>query len=271
MPELPEVETTLRGITPFVRGKVIVRVDVRNGNLRWPVPADISFYTQGKRVEAISRRAKYLLFKLPQGHLMIHLGMSGRLRIVQDDTPVEKHDHVDFCLDSGNRLRFTDPRRFGSVLWIAGDPGRHKLLKGLGPEPFDPGLDGEYLYHRSRGKTVPIKSFLMDSRVLVGVGNIYANEALFKSGIAPTRTAGRISLASYQKLLDNVRVVLQRAIEAGGTTLRDFVDGNGKPGYFQQQLNVYGRGGKACMECGAILREIRLGQRATVYCTRCQR
>lgn len=271
MPELPEVETTLRGIAPFVEGNVIVRVDVRNGNLRWPVPKDISVHIQGNRVEAVFRRAKYLLFKFAGGHLMVHLGMSGRLRLVSGEAPFEKHDHLDFRLDNGMCLRFTDPRRFGSVLWVEGDPNQHKLLASLGPEPLAPELDVDYLYHRSRGKTAPIKTFLMDSHVLVGVGNIYANEALFKSGIAPTRAAGKISRAGYQKLLENIRTVLQQAIEAGGTTLRDFVNGEGKPGYFQQQLSVYGRGGMACVRCGAVLREIRLGQRSTVYCPKCQR
>ena len=283
MPELPEVETTLRGIAPHLNGRRIVNTIVRQPALRWPVPADLPKHLNDQFIGACSRRGKYLLLEVGAGHLLMHLGMSGNLRLVPDDEPLGKHDHVDLVLDTlpaldkpaaANKrlaLRFTDPRRFGAVLWVSGEPGEHKLLKSLGPEPLGELFTPEYLYRRSRQRKVPIKSFVMDSHVVVGVGNIYANEALFRSGIHPLRGAGRISLARYRVLCEAIKTVLGEAIEQGGTTLRDFVGGDGKPGYFKQLLTVYGRGSEPCVRCASNLREVRVAQRSTVYCVRCQR
>ena len=271
MPELPEVETTLRGIAPHIEGKTVSVVAVREPRLRWPVPSALPEKISGQPVERIYRRAKYLLFSLPAGTLLIHLGMSGSLRIVDANALPGKHDHVDMIMMGGQTLRYCDPRRFGAVLWLQGNPMEHPLLSHLGPEPFDPVFSGDYLYRQSRGRKVPVKTFLMDNKVVVGVGNIYANEALYASGIRPDRAAGKISNQRYQALVQEVVRVLSRAIEQGGTTLRDFVGGDGKPGYFQQTLNVYGRAGQPCRQCGKILREIRLGQRTTVFCSNCQR
>lgn len=270
MPELPEVETTRRGVEPHCKGKRIENVIVRDARLRWPVPADLSARMRGQVVKQVTRRAKYLQFEVVTGTLLMHLGMSGSLRVVPDDEPLLRHDHLDICLEQGWRLRYNDPRRFGSALWIpAGET--HSLLERLGPEPLGDGFDGALLYRRSRGRKGPIKSFIMDAHVVVGVGNIYANEALFLSGIRPDRAAGRVSLARYEALSDNIKRVLTSAIEQGGTTLRDFVGGDGKPGYFAQQLFVYGRAGEPCKACSTPLREARIGQRSSVYCVTCQR
>ncbi|MDX9874570.1 MAG: bifunctional DNA-formamidopyrimidine glycosylase/DNA-(apurinic or apyrimidinic site) lyase [Spongiibacteraceae bacterium] len=271
MPELPEVETTRRGIEPHLAGRRIAAVAVRQPKLRWPVPADLAEQLVGQRIGAVLRRAKYLLIPFPAGTLLMHLGMSGSLRIIQGDEPPGYHDHVDLVLDDGRALRLHDPRRFGAVLWVNGDVTVHPLLAGLGPEPLSDAFDGDYLYARSRRRSAPVKSFLMDGRVVVGVGNIYANEALFAAGIRPDRAAGRISLARYRRLADEVKRVLAHSIEQGGTTLRDFVGGDGKPGYFKQELLVYGRGGESCKLCRELLIETRLGQRSTVFCRRCQR
>lgn len=271
MPELPEVETTRRGIEPHLRGNTITRLVVRQPRLRWPIPADLGAALTGSAIERVERRAKYLLVPFAHGTLIMHLGMSGSLRLVPIGQPAEKHDHVDIELSSGQLLRYTDPRRFGAILWQAsGEPG-HPLLENLGPEPLTDAFDGDYLFQRSRRRNVPVKSFLMDGHVVVGVGNIYANEALFSAGIRPDRSAGKISRERYVRLVDEVKRVLARSIKQGGTTLRNFVGGDGKPGYFRQQLLVYGRGGEACRQCEAILVEVRLGQRSTVYCRRCQR
>lgn len=270
MPELPEVETTRRGVEPHCQGKRVVDVIVRDARLRWPVPDDLPDRLSGQVVIRVARRAKYLQFVTRAGTLLMHLGMSGSLRVVPEDEPVLKHDHLDLCLEGGRRLRFNDPRRFGSALWIpAGET--HSLLQRLGPEPLGGDFDGALLYRRSRGRKGPIKSFIMDANVVVGVGNIYANEALFLSGIRPDRAAGRVSLARYEALSTNIKRVLTSAIEQGGTTLRDFVGGDGKPGYFAQQLFVYGRAGEPCKACTTPLREARLGQRSSVYCVTCQR
>ena len=276
MPELPEVETTRRGIEPHLRGRRIARVIVRHPVLRWPVPVNLPQLLEGQHIARVERRGKYLLLPFAdqqraQGTLLLHLGMSGSLRLVAADAAVGKHDHLDIALDSGQALRLTDPRRFGAVLWQPLDAGEHELLADLGPEPLTDAFDGAYLWQRSRGRSAPVKAFLMDSHIVVGVGNIYANEALFAAGIRPDRAAGRISLARYQRLVDEVKRVLARSIKQGGTTLRDFVGGDGKPGYFRQQLLVYGRGGEACQQCEAELIEVRLGQRSTVYCQNCQR
>ena len=270
MPELPEVETTCRGIAPYLQGQRVSRVIVRERRLRWPIPEDLDVRLSGQRIEGVERRAKYLLIKAEAGTLISHLGMSGSLRLVPADTPVAKHEHVDIVLESGLALRYTDPRRFGAMLWSA-DPLNHELLRKLGPEPLTELFAGERLYQLSRGKSMAVKPFIMDNAVVVGVGNIYASESLFAAGIDPRRAAGSISRARYLKLADEIKRILAYAIERGGTTLRDFVGGDGMPGYFQQELFVYGRGGEFCKTCGSTLREIKLGQRASVYCPRCQR
>ncbi len=270
MPELPEVETTLRGIRPHLLKQRVQKVVVRRPTLRWPIPEDLSDLLLKARVEDVSRRGKYLLLKFPHGHLMIHLGMSGSLSLAAEGTAAGKHDHVDIVLESGWILRYNDPRRFGCILWVEGEPLEHPLLASLGPEPLGDLFGDDYLYQRSRRKSLAVKSFLMDSKIVVGVGNIYANEALFRSGIHPLRKANNISKDRYAKLSVVVREVLAAAIEQGGTTLRDFVGGDGKPGYFKQALQVYGRGGQACIDCEATLKEVRLGQRSTVYCPQCQ-
>ena len=269
MPELPEVETTVRGIRPWVTGNRIRRVVVRQSALRWPVSPEVAAL-RGVRVKGVSRRAKYLLLDLARGQVLMHLGMSGGLRIVPENTPPGRHDHVDFHLDTGRWLRFHDPRRFGAVLWVA-SPGDHELLARLGPEPLEHADLGEYLYNRSRGRAIALKQLLMDQRIIVGVGNIYAQESLFLAGIRPDRPAGRVSLTRYLQLAEAIQRVLGRAIDAGGTTLRDFADIDGKPGYFAQDLQVYGRGGAPCTRCGNPLFAGLLGQRSTVWCRKCQR
>ena len=270
MPELPEVETTRRGIEPFLIGQRVRRVVVRERRLRWPIPEDLDVRLSGQRIERVERRAKYLLISAECGTLIAHLGMSGSLRLVQADTPPLKHEHVDIELESGLALRYTDPRRFGALLW-SDDPLNHALLSKLGPEPLSELFDGQRLFELSRGKNMAIKPFIMDNAVVVGVGNIYASEALFAAGIDPRRAAGTVSKARYVKLAEAIKRILAQAIECGGTTLRDFVGGDGKPGYFQQELFVYGRAGQFCKLCGSSLRDVKLGQRSSVYCGRCQR
>lgn len=271
MPELPEVETTRRGITPHIIDQRFTQVIVRQPKLRWPIPAELSDLLLGQRVISVTRRAKYLLLELTAGSLMIHLGMSGSLRIVSAGTPTGSHDHADFEFSNGNLLRYTDPRRFGAILWLEGDPDEHALLKNLGPEPLSEAFTGKHLHSLAGQRKVPVKSFIMDGHVVVGVGNIYANEALFRAGIHPKRATGRISLLRYEQLAQQIKETLSQAITSGGTTLKDFVGGDGKPGYFKQSLQVYGRGGQPCVHCGEQLKEIRLGQRSTVFCSRCQR
>ena len=270
MPELPEVETTRRGVERHVLERRIAQVIVRESRLRWPVPEELGERLQGRRFTAVGRRAKYLLFQCEGGVLLVHLGMSGSLRVTPADEPPSKHAHVDIVFDSGKALRFTDPRKFGSMLWQPADAGEHPLLRGLGPEPLGEEFSGAVLHRKSRGRKTAIKNLIMDSRIVVGVGNIYACEALFLAGIHPARACGRISAQRYEKLADTIRSVLSEAIRAGGTTLRDFSGGDGRPGYFKQELNVYGRGGESCVRCSASLREIRLGQRSTVFCPSCQ-
>lgn len=270
MPELPEVETTRRGIEPYSVGRRVDEMVVRESRLRWPVPEDLPQRLQGQRIESVQRRAKYLLLNTAAGSVLLHLGMSGSLRVIDRDEPPLYHDHIDIQLDDGHALRFNDPRRFGCCLWL--EPGAgHPLLEHLGPEPLSDEFDGDMLYQLSRGRRGPVKNFIMDGKVVVGVGNIYANESLFLAGIRPDRPAGRISRARYQRLAEHIKQVLTSAIAQGGTTLKDFVGGDGKPGYFAQQLYVYGRGGEPCKRCRSILREVRLGQRSTVYCVACQR
>jgi formamidopyrimidine-DNA glycosylase len=270
MPELPEVETTRRGIAPWLEGHRIKRVTLRRRDLRWPIAAAISTELPGQRVEAVERRAKYLLLHTGAGSALIHLGMSGSLRVLDAGTVPHKHDHYDLLLDSGRIVRFTDPRRFGCLLWQpAGDI--HPLLAALGPEPLSTDFDGDHLWRRSRGRRAAVKSFLMDQTVVVGVGNIYASEALFAAGIHPGRAAGRISRARYGRLAAAVGEVLAHAIGRGGTTLRDFMHPDGARGWFEPELTVYGRAGQACRRCGSAVRARVLGQRNTFFCPRCQR
>ncbi len=271
MPELPEVETTRSGIEPHILHRTISVVTVRDPRLRWPVPPGLSGHLEGCEVRSVKRRGKYILLDCGRGHLILHLGMSGSLRLVAEGTSAAAHDHVDIQFDHGVVLRLRDPRRFGAVLWTEEPPVQHPLLRDLGPEPLGGGFGPDYLYKRSRGRRGGVKPFIMDGHVVVGVGNIYANEALFIAGIRPDRAAGRISRARYAALVAAIRDVLAQAIEKGGTTLRDFVNDAGKPGYFSQQLQVYGRGGEPCTRCGAVLAETRLGQRSTVFCRHCQR
>ena len=270
MPELPEVEVSRQGISPYLQGGRIREIIVRNGRLRWPVPNELQDAV-GCEIRHISRRAKYLLLTTAKGSIIIHLGMSGSLRVLDSNVAPQKHDHVDIVMDSGKCLRLNDPRRFGSVLWQTGDVTAHPLLASLGPEPLTDDFSGAELFSRSRGRKVPIKSFLMDNHIVVGVGNIYANEALFAAGINPKRAAGNVSLQRYQLLVAEVKKVLTKAISQGGTTLKDFTQTDGKPGYFVQQLKVYGKAGQPCPKCAAVLKAVKIGQRNTVYCSHCQR
>ena len=271
MPELPEVETTKRGISPHIQNKLVGKVCVRNSRLRWPIPENLAATITGKKILDTERRGKYLLFKFSHGTLIWHLGMSGSLRIVDQHTPIQTHDHVDIEFNPQTILRYNDPRRFGAVLWTREDPHSHKLLTHLGPEPLGESFSADYLYDSSRKKTQAIKSWIMDAKVVVGVGNIYANESLFLAGIHPLKAAGKVSRAAFEKLYQAICHVLHNAITQGGTTLRDFVGGDGKPGYFQQQLLVYGRGGQPCRQCTKPLTEKRIAQRSSVYCTHCQK
>lgn len=271
MPELPEVETTLRGIAPYLRGRRIAGVRVREPRLRWPVPASLAAEAAGQAICGARRRAKYLLIDLERGSLILHLGMSGSLRVLDSGTPLLAHDHVDIVLDSGLALRFNDPRRFGSLLWTAQDPLAHPLLKRLAPEPLAAGFNGEYLERVTRRRKVAIKQLLMNSQVVVGVGNIYASEALFRARINPRRAAGRLKRKQLDKLARSIKRVLALAIRVGGTTLRDYVSADGTPGYFRQRLFVYERNGKPCRVCRTTIRQVTQGQRSTYYCPSCQR
>ncbi|TSA50925.1 MAG: bifunctional DNA-formamidopyrimidine glycosylase/DNA-(apurinic or apyrimidinic site) lyase [Nitrosomonadales bacterium] len=271
MPELPEVETTLRGLAGPLSGQVVRAVTIRNAALRWPVPPALAEVLQGRRIERFSRRAKYLLAHCSHGTLILHLGMSGSLRIVASGTPAEKHDHVDIVFENGQTLRLRDPRRFGAVLWTEGDPLRHPLLAALGVEPLEDGFDGAYLHRESRGCSAPIKNVIMDSHLVVGVGNIYASESLFRARISPKTPANKLSKPRCERLAQEIKATLADAIKAGGSSLRDFLGADGKPGYFQQEYFVYGRTGAACRVCGAAIRMLRQGQRSTFYCAACQR
>jgi len=271
MPELPEVETTRRGIEPYLVGARIHAITVRQKQLRWPVPDTLDRQLGGAKILRVKRRAKYLLLETTRGTLIIHLGMSGSLRIVDEGLAPGTHDHIDLHFGKGRLLRYTDPRRFGAWLWCEQAVDQHPLLASLGPEPLDDAFTGDTLFKRSRGRKLAVKSLIMDSHTVAGVGNIYANEALFMARIHPQRAAGRISRARYVRLADAIRTVLTDAIRQGGTTLRDFLNSEGKPGYFQQSLNVYGRASEPCPRCGAAIRETRSGQRSTFYCPHCQR
>lgn len=271
MPELPEVETTRRGIEPHLVGTRVHSLIVRQKQLRWPVPDELAERVSGAQILRVTRRAKYLLIETSHGTLIIHLGMSGSLRIADDTLAAETHDHIDLHFGDGKMLRYTDPRRFGAWLWCEQAADQFPLLASLGPEPLSDTFNGDYLFDRSRGRKLAIKSFIMDSHTVAGVGNIYANEALFMAGIHPLRAAGRISRARYARLADSIRSVLAAAIRQGGTTLRDFLNSEGRPGYFQQSLHVYDKATTPCSRCGTAIRETRSGQRSTFYCPRCQR
>lgn len=269
MPELPEVEITRRGIAPLVTGRCVVRVIVRNPHLRWRVPARLVRELPGQTIESVIRRAKYLLFVTPAGAVILHLGMSGSLRIVDGSAPPSSHEHVDILFDGGRCLRLRDPRRFGSVLWTR-DPARHRLLADLGPEPLGDAFDAAYLFHVSRGRRRAVRDVLLDGRIVAGIGNIYANEALFEAGVRPQRPAGRLTRQECQRLVRAIRATLARALRAGGTTLRDFQNPSGESGYFQLKLKAYGREGQPCSRCKNKIRQIRLGQRSAFFCPKCQ-
>ena len=270
MPELPEVETSRRGIAPWLEGQAISAVVIRNRRLRWPVARGLEKKLTGATVTSVGRRAKYLLIGTERGSAILHLGMSGHVFIVDADTPAGVHDHVDIRLASGKALRLRDPRRFGSLHFSA-NPLTHPLLANLGPEPLGPEFGGEYLWAQSRGRRVAVKPFIMNAAVVVGVGNIYASEALYLAGIHPRRAAGRIARPRYVVLADAVREVLEKAIRAGGTTLRDFYGGDGEAGYFSHELAVYGREDLPCLRCDAPIAAEVIGQRTSYFCRRCQR
>jgi len=270
VPELPEVETTRRGLAKHLTGLTIKSATIRNGNLRWPIPKILPTLLRGCTIRSLKRRAKYLLMDCGKGTLILHLGMSGSLRILPIDTPAEKHDHFDLILSNGTLMRLRDPRRFGAVLWQSGDVYEHSLLAKLGPEPLEKDFNARYLYQATRGRSVSIKQCLMDNHVVVGVGNIYANEALFRAGIKPQLAASKLSLARCERLVDEIRATLNEAIKLGGSTLRDFVNTSGEAGYFQQTYWVYGRTGEPCRRCGKPIKQIKQGQRSSFYCAKCQ-
>jgi formamidopyrimidine-DNA glycosylase len=269
MPELPEVETTRLGLLPHLEGRRITQVTLRRADLRWPIPMEVEGLLPGQVILGLHRRAKYLLLEVAPGSALLHLGMTGSLRILPEATPAGTHDHVDFGLDSGQILRFRDPRRFGCLLWQPGG-ATHALLRDLGPEPLSRAFHGGYLFERSRKRSAAVKTFLMDQGIVVGVGNIYAAESLFRAGLDPNRPAGDVSREAYGRLAKAVKAILTQALAAGGTTLRDFIHPDGLPGYFKQELFVYGREGEPCLLCGSPLRGVRLGNRSTVWCGHCQ-
>ncbi len=271
VPELPEVETTRRGIAPPLLGKKIRQLIVRERRLRWPVSSRLAKRLQQQQLLSVGRRGKYLLFQLDSGCIIWHLGMSGSMRILPRPGAPEKHDHVDLIMDDGTCLRFRDPRRFGSIHYTSKPVDEHKLLRHLGPEPLSAALTAEYLFMKSRGRKQAIKHFIMDSKTVVGLGNIYASEALFASGIHPKRQAGRVASGRYAGLVRAIHAVLTQAMEKGGTTLRDFTDSRGRPGYFRHELAVYDRKDESCRVCRRPIKHLRLGQRATYYCGGCQR
>lgn len=271
MPELPEVETTRRGIKPHVSDQTITNVTVRNRRLRWPIIAGLEQLLSGQVINRVNRRAKYLLFETDTGTMILHLGMSGSLRVVKSDDELKKHDHVEIEFANGTLLRFNDPRRFGSIHWTESPVDEHELISQLGPEPLDEEFSVDYLYEKSRGRKVAVKTFIMNSHIVVGVGNIYASESLYLAGINPKRAAANISRARYEKLVPAVKQVLQAAIESGGSTLNDFVKPDGQPGYFQHHFSVYGKTGQPCEKCTAPIRQVTLGQRSTFYCPACQK
>lgn len=270
MPELPEVETTLQGITPYIVQQQVQRIIIRESRLRWPISPQLKTLLKQQTVLTTKRRGKYLLLQTETGTLLIHLGMSGRLRILLTKTQPQKHDHVDIYFSNQTLLRYTDPRRFGALLFVPGHPLQHPLLDHLGPEPFSTLFNPNYLYAKANRKTLPVKQFIMDNTTVVGVGNIYATEVLFLTKIHPCTPAGQLNKRQCHRLVKTIQQVLSRAIQAGGTTLKDFVNSHGKPGYFQQHLQVYGRGGRPCPLCQTPLQETRISNRNTVYCPVCQ-
>lgn len=270
MPELPEIETTRRGIAPRLEGFRVAGVTVHDRRLRWPVSAGLEDSLTGSVIDSVDRRAKYLLLRTSRGTAIAHLGMSGSMRFVTPETARRKHDHVEIRMESGDILRFNDPRRFGCLLWTDTEPSEHPLLARLGPEPMSEDFTGAYLYAASRGRRVAIKQHIMNANIVVGVGNIYASESLFRAGIHPKRAAGRISAARMECLATEIKAVLGESIRFGGTTLRDFYSGDDKPGYFRNELRVYDRADEPCVECAEPLRHAVLGQRSTYYCARCQ-
>lgn len=270
MPELPEVETTRRGITPHILNQTIESVTIRAPKLRWPIPQSLAKELPGMQVLDVERRAKYLLLKFATGTLIIHLGMSGRLQALSNETPHQKHDHVDFAFTNGTWLRYTDPRRFGCILWTNQSPFEHKLLKDLGPEPFDPQFNSKYLFAQNKNKKSAIKKLIMDAQIVVGVGNIYASEALFAAKIDPRKAAQDVTLEQCSLLVKHIKRILKLSIAKGGTTLKDFLDSSGKPGYFSQQLQVYGRDNKPCVDCKQPILSLNIGQRNTFFCEICQ-
>lgn len=275
MPELPEVETSRRGIEPYLLNSTITEVNIRQRKLRWPVPANLPNLAKGKKILGVCRRAKYIYLKLDNGSIIIHLGMSGSLRICTSKTPATKHDHIDICVsddDTGIKiLRLRDPRKFGCVLWTSADINEHKLIKALGPEPLDDVFTAEYLHNKAGNRSCSIKTFIMNSHIVVGVGNIYASESLFRAGINPKRKAGNISLVRFEKLVDAIKLTLNESIKQGGTTLRDFTAESGQPGYFAQKLLVYGKAGENCSVCDQPIKQFTQQQRSTYYCPQCQK
>jgi formamidopyrimidine-DNA glycosylase len=271
MPELPEVETTLRGISPYAKGQTITHVEVRHFGLRWPINSDLADILNQQTINQIERRAKYLLFHCDKGCLLVHLGMSGRLSVLDQGIDAQKHDHVDIELGNGYLIRFTDPRRFGAIIWTETDPYQHQLIEHLGPEPLSEQFDAAYLSSQLKNRKTPIKTAIMNGEIVVGVGNIYANEALFLSGIHPSRKANNLTITETETLIEQIKHVLNKAITAGGTTLKDFRKSDGKPGYFSQQLHVYGRDGEQCTQCKQVIEVTKQAQRATYYCPTCQK
>lgn len=270
MPELPEVEVSRQGVAPKITGQVISQVIVRTPKLRWPVPGEVTL-AQDLSIDSVTRRAKYIFINTRAGSIIIHLGMTGYLRVFDAKTPLKKHDHFDIVLANGQCLRLNDARKFGAVLWQGIEEPPHVLLQALGPEPLTDDFTTETLFDKSRGRTCTVKQFIMDNHIVVGVGNIYANEALFMSGIHPLRKAGKISKARYERLVENIKIVLAAAIQQGGTTLQDFSNVDGNPGYFRLHLNVYGRAGELCLKCKTPIKSQMVGQRNTFYCSVCQR
>lgn len=268
MPELPEVETSRRGIEPHLVGETILHAVVRNPRLRWPVSTEIHELSN-QPVLSVQRRAKYLLLELPAGWIIIHLGMSGSLRVLPEVIPAAKHDHVDLMMSNGKVLRYTDPRRFGAWLWSSDLQGS-RVLAHLGPEPLSDQFNADYLFEKARNKRTAIKPWLMDNKIVVGVGNIYASESLFAAGILPDRPAMALSREEAARLVAVIKAVLLRSIEQGGTTLRDFLQSDGKPGYFAQELQVYGRAGEPCRVCSTPVDSTKHGQRSTFFCRTCQ-
>lgn len=270
MPELPEVETTKQGIKPHLEGQTIRAISVRNFRFRVPVPDDINELCAGKKIIAVTRRAKYILIQLSRGYLLIHLGMSGHLRIIPSGTLPEKHDHITLELANKQALRFSDPRRFGLFIYVDENPHQHQLLAHLGPEPLAAGFTGNYLYQRARNKNKPIKSFIMDNEIVVGVGNIYATESLFLAQLHPNKPAKEVSEEQCHRLVKHIKEVLEQAIESGGTTLRDFYAFDGKPGYFSILLQVYGRKNQPCLHCQQLIETLVIAGRSSAFCPACQ-